>query len=96
LEEFDLSSAIAIRTAKYSFSEKASLEFLESHQNSPIQIADIIAGTVMRYIKEKMQGVISSPEIVAAYDSILRLSNPHKGVGINLVTTGKIHCELHF
>ena len=96
LEELDVSNAIAIRTAKYSFSETASLEFSESHHNTPIQVADILAGTAMRYMQEKIQGVISSPEIVAAYDSILHFSNPHRGVGINLVTTGKIHHELHF
>jgi hypothetical protein len=96
LEELDMSRAIVISTAKYSFSEKASLEFSESHQHSSIQVADILAGMAMRYMQEKIQGAVSSSEIVGAYNAILRMSNPYKGVGINLVTTGKIHHELHF
>lgn len=96
LEELDVRSAIAIRTAKYSFSGNASLEFSESHQHSPIQVADILAGMTMRYMQEKIQGVKSGSEIVSAYDGILRVSNPDRGVGINLVTTRKIHHDLHF
>ncbi len=96
MEELDMSNAVAISTARYSFSGAASLEFSESHKHSPIQIADILAGMAMRYVQENIEGVISRPEIIAAYDGILRMSNPYRGVGINLMTTAKVHHELHF
>lgn len=96
LEEIDMKNAISICTARYSFSGSASLEFSKSHDHCPIQVADILAGMVMRYVQEKIEGARSRPEIVAAYDGILRMSNPYRGVGINLVTTSKVHHELHF
>lgn len=96
LEKLDMSTAVAVRTARYTFSGSASLEFSESHEHSPIQVADILAGMAMRYVQEKIEGVRSRPEIANAYDGILRMSNPYRGVGVNLVTTAKVHHELHF
>ncbi len=96
VEELDTTNTIAVRTAKYTFSDSASLEFSESHKHSSIQVADILAGMAMRYVQEKIEGVRSKPEIANAYDSILRMSNPYRGVGVNLVTTAKVHYELHF
>jgi len=96
MEKMDLDNAVTTCAANYSFSEKALLEFSESYKHSSIQVADVLAGFAMRYMQEKIQGVTSSPEIVAAYDGILRMSDPHRGIGINLVTTTKIHHELNF
>ena len=96
MEGLDMKNAISIPTANYNFSETSSLEFAKSHEHCPIQVADILAGTAMRYVKEKIQGYETSPEIVKAYDAILRCSDPNRGVGINLVTTSKLHYELHF
>jgi len=96
LEELDMNSAVVISTARYSFAGSASLSFSESHEHSPIQIADILAGMAMRYVQEKIEGARSSSEIVTAYDGILRMSNPYRGVGINLVTTSKVLRQLHF
>ncbi len=96
LEELDTSNAISIKTAKYEFTEEASLSFSKSHEQIPIQVADILAGLVMRRVQEKIHGVESNPEVIEAYNSILRISNPNLGLGINLVVTSKLHRELHF
>ena len=96
VEELDMGSAISVSTASYNFSEAASLAFAKSHEHYPIQVADILAGLAMRYLQEKIRGTESSPEIIKAYDGLLRTSNPSYGVGINLVTTSKLHYELNF
>jgi hypothetical protein len=96
LEELDLSGASAVQTADYEFSEAASLTFAKSHEHVAIQVADILAGVAMRYLQEKLEGKESSKEVAQAYDGILRVSNPNLGLGVNLVTTSKIHHELHY
>jgi len=96
VEELDMENAISVQTASYDFSEAASLAFAKSHEHNPIQVANILAGIAMRYLQEKIEGTESSPEIIKVCDGILQISNPYYGVGINLVTTSKLHYELHF
>lgn len=47
----------------YHFKEAAGLEFAASDRNLGIQCADVLAGTVMRYFRDRFTGVASSPEI---------------------------------
>lgn len=96
LEGINMNNSIATRTAKYAFSGSASLQFSESHEYVAIQVADILAGLAMRYTQEKIEGKRSNEKIITAYNRILRMSDPRRGVGVNLVTTTKTHRELHF
>mgnify|MGYP003625984555 CR=1 FL=1 len=96
LEGLNMENSIVTRTAKYAFSDSASLQFSESHEYGAIQVADILAGLAMRYVQEKIDGTNSNDKIIAAYNQILRISDPRRGAGVNLVTTSKIHRELHF
>ena len=96
MEEVDMSDFAHVQSSQYDFYETASLMFAKSHEHIPIQVADLLAGMVMRYLQEKLEGVRSRPEIIKAYDLILRNSNPNRGPGVNLVTTSKIHFDLHF
>jgi hypothetical protein len=47
----------------YKFTETAGLEFSASERNIGIQCADILAGTVMRYFRDKSKGLSVSPEV---------------------------------
>jgi len=96
VEELDMATVVSFKTANYDFSETASLKFAKSHEYGAIQVADILAGTAMRYMQEKIEGTESRTEIIGAYNGILRMSNPARGLGVNLVTTTNIYRELHY
>jgi hypothetical protein len=96
LEELNKANLNAIATAKYSFNSSASLKFSESHEHSSIQVADILAGMVMRYLQEKEEGIQSSPEIISSYEKILSTYNPNFGLGVNLVVTTQLHHKLNY
>jgi len=96
LEELDTANLNAIATAKYGFNCSATLKFSESHEHSPIQIADILAGMVMRYLQETVEGIPSSPEIISSYKKILSTYNPNLGLGVNLVVTKELHHKLNY
>lgn len=94
MEKLNAENVVSIKTAKYNFTEKASLTFAKSHEYGALQAADLLAGMAMRYVQEKLEGAESKPEIRRAYDGILRMSNPNHGLGINMLTTYKLHRDL--
>lgn len=72
--------------SNYNFSQSAPLLFTESGRSNGIQIADMLAGFVMRYFKDTMSDAKSiSPQLHRAFDMLLAHSSPTKGVGVNLV-----------
>ncbi|MFZ6010244.1 MAG: DUF3800 domain-containing protein [Bacteroidota bacterium] len=96
MEGLDMGGAVHFPTSRYDFSETAPLEFSKSHEHGSLQVADLLAGMTMRYLQEKIEEKKSSSVIVRAYNDILRSSNTSRGLGVNLVTTSKIHFDLHF
>ena len=66
----------------YRFYEKATLRFVRSHEHSGIQIADTLAGFVMRYVRGTKSYRRKHAE---AFDLLQRASNVEKGIGINFV-----------
>jgi hypothetical protein len=70
----------------YTFFESASLEFAASHESAGIQIADIIAGTVMRFYRDRLRGVDSKlDEAIPALTRLFRASDASTGIGVNQV-----------
>lgn len=70
----------------YLFSESAPLEFVPSHESVGIQLADVVAGTVMRYFRESLRGSTTyPPETAAAVRKLLRRSDASTGIGVNQV-----------
>jgi hypothetical protein len=69
----------------FRFIESAKLEFANSHGSAGIQAADAVAGFVMRYVKTVLS--LGQPDVRyrIAFDSLLRLSEPERGTGLNLV-----------
>ncbi|RFC32301.1 MAG: Protein of unknown function (DUF3800) [Candidatus Nitrotoga sp. SPKER] len=67
----------------YLFSENASLEFVPSHECIGIQLADVIAGTVMRFYRARLRGSTAySPETAAVVMKLLRRSDASTGIGM--------------
>lgn len=96
MESLDMNCAISIPTANYNIHESTSLIFAKSHENSAIQVSDLLAGLAARYVQDKVVGNETSQESIEAYNGILRISNPYRGLGINLLTTSKHHDEIHY
>lgn len=92
----NLDVIVPIASANFQFTGKASLSFLNSEDDVCIQVADLLAGTAMRVLTEKLTGNYTSAKAAEAYELILKGSNHIKGQGVNLVTSTKIHHELHF
>jgi hypothetical protein len=75
-----------VRFADYTFEEQAKLVFLGSHASPGIQAADVMAGFVMRYVKDALYSQSGpSEESRVAFQRILELSEPSDGRGINFV-----------
>jgi Protein of unknown function (DUF3800) len=79
----------------FHFRETASLSFENSTTSTGLQVADIVAGFCMRYVKEFFTDRNSVP--IAAhqtYDLLRRYTDERNGVGVNLVTSYRWHREL--
>lgn len=70
----------------FHFRESAALSFASSTKSVGVQVADILAGFCMRYVKnfftEREQ---IHPVAHQTYDLLRRFTNPANGVGVNLV-----------
>lgn len=72
--------------ADYFFSQSASMEFGHSHESTGIQVADVIAGTTMRYYRSLHSDPTAIPAEISRGMKALRDSgDPRTGHGINQV-----------
>ena len=79
------------RFSDYRFDETANLGFAKSHEHVGIQLADALAGFVMRYVN----GSASFREKhEAAFQSLLEMTDPNRGIGINFVMPTKMIREM--
>ena len=70
----------------YLFTESAPLEFASSHESLGIQVADVIAGTVMRFYRDRLRGNAANQlETTGAVRKLLRRSDASTGIGVNQV-----------
>jgi hypothetical protein len=70
----------------YLLNESARLEFVSSHESVGIQVADVIAGAVMRFYRDRLRGnAANPPETVGAVRNLLRSSDAITGIGVNQV-----------
>jgi hypothetical protein len=72
--------------SNFHFRESASLRFASSTNSVGLQVADILAGFCMRYVKSSFteQNHVR-PIAHRTYDLLRRFTNPANGVGVNLV-----------
>jgi Protein of unknown function (DUF3800) len=66
------------------FAETASFEFAQSHEATGIQLADVVAGTVMRYFRDSLRTVID-PDLDRVMRKLIGESDGLTGYGINQV-----------
>ena len=74
--------------SNYNFEESASLSFGSSTKSIGIQVADILAGFCMRYVRSffaEREHIHSIGH--QTYDLLRRATNPANGVGVNLVVS---------
>lgn len=70
----------------YLFNESAQLEFVPSHESVGIQLADVVAGTVMRFYRDNLRGSTTyPPDVVSAIRRLLQKSDASTGIGVNQV-----------
>lgn len=73
-------------SADYMFHEQASLEFAASHESIGIQAADVIAGTVMRFYRDRQRNPEKiHPDINKAMSELLQRSDASTAFGLNQV-----------
>ena len=67
-------------------SEGAALDFGQSHDHAGIQAADVLAGFMMRYVRDVLLGTKpAGPGAQQAFHKIIGLGNPQRGLGVNFV-----------
>jgi hypothetical protein len=72
--------------ADYHFEEQATLVFANSSTSPGIQAADVLAGFIMRFTKDVLYGDHPPSEAAkVGFNSILKLSEPLEGRGVNFV-----------
>lgn len=79
-------TAPKVRFADYGVIKGAALEFGQSHDHAGIQAADVLAGFVMRYVRDVLVGKApAGARAQEAFHKIVGLSNPRRGMGVNFV-----------
>lgn len=72
--------------ANYQFSESSSLEFAVSHESLGIQMADLIAGAVMRFCRARKLGDESQmSDHIQTLGALLWVTDGNTGLGVNQV-----------
>lgn len=80
-----------IRHADYRITQSAKLAFVQSHKSPGVQLSDVLAGFVMRRMKSSVgETTIRDVDGDRAFDSLMRLSDPAAGQGINFVASGRL------
>ena len=77
---------LPLKTADFEFSASAKLEFLHSHDSIGIQIADVIAGFVARYIQNAVWGEMAmDADRKAIFNRLITTGERERGTGVNIV-----------
>lgn len=69
----------------YNFKQISDLFFKASPESTGVQLADIVAGLCMRWYQAHLNDEHDTEVLDQATDVLLHHSNPHRGVGINIV-----------
>lgn len=93
LTELDLN--LPMKTADFEFSQVAKLRFLRSHESIGIQIADVLAGFIARYVQDAVWG--GAPlhsDKLAIFKRLVAMGDQSRGTGINFVAPAGLICFL--
>ncbi len=73
----------------YKFNDTANLFFKTSHESFGIQIADVIAGFVMRFISQQLKEEPIEKTILDTHKLLMTLNREEIGVGMNMVMSAR-------
>jgi hypothetical protein len=74
--------------ADYAFAEAADMSFARSHESVGIQIADVVAGFMMRHVHQvNVQAEMPERQAVRAFQTLLETAAPERGTGANFVVS---------
>ena len=91
----DAAGGIYTPQSDFYFRESAPLSFASSATSIGLQVADILAGFCMRYVKDFFQDRRQvSPVAHRTYDLLRCNTDPATGKGVNLVTSSRHHRDL--
>lgn len=77
---------LPLKTADFEFSASAKLEFLRSHDSIGIQIADVLAGFMARYIQDAVwSGMAMDADRMAIFNRLVTTGERERGTGVNIV-----------
>ncbi len=79
----------------YEFVEAASLVFANSSNHVGLQVADVLAGFVMRHVRDWGSGQHLDPTSLEAFRSLLVYSDGRTGIGVNFVVPTPSWAALH-
>lgn len=86
---------LPLKTADFEFSGSAKLEFLRSHDSIGIQIADVIAGFMARYIQDAVWGGMAmDADRMAIFNRLVTTGERERGTGVNIVAPESLLCFL--
>jgi hypothetical protein len=81
--------------ADYQFTEQASLAFARSDTSPGIQAADVLAGLLMRRMKDRGQTRRTGGEALdEAFGALLGMTDSERGVGINFVAPASLLMQM--
>lgn len=76
-------------STNYKFNDTANLFFKASHESFGIQIADVIAGFVMRFISQQLKEEPIETTVYEAHRLLMTLNREEMGVGMNMVMSAR-------
>jgi hypothetical protein len=77
---------LPLKTADFEFSQAAKLQFLRSHDSIGIQVADVLAGFIARYVQDAVWGgAPMHPEKAAIFNRLVAAGGGSQGTGVNFV-----------
>lgn len=66
----------------------ATFAFAQSHEGIGLQIADVVAGAVMRYFRDSQSATVN-PELAKAVERLISTSDVRTGYGVNQVVASQ-------
>ncbi|ADU34880.1 DUF3800 domain-containing protein [Variovorax paradoxus] len=80
--------------ADFRFVESAELVFARSQDHVGLQLADMLAGFVMRYMRDYASGRSVQPSIHRAFEALLEMADPDRSIGMNFVIPTQAHAAM--
>jgi hypothetical protein len=77
---------LPLKMADFEFSQAAKLQFLRSHDSIGIQVADVLAGFIARYVQDAVWGgAPMPPDKATIFSRLVASGDSIRGTGVNFV-----------